>query len=746
MKITMSVYQKLFLSFLVILGIPMVISTILYVYIGQRLRNQSDNLNQNLLEVVQADLDYMVDSVKKDANKIYMDENLSLLARVQGSMGPQHALSLYYLYQSLDNITIISDFVSDIMVYFDMTDKVVSTSGNMDLERYYEYYVDHEILTLEEFRDFLSGEFHYDLMIVPDHAGGQTILVLLSLNLIGKSGKATIMMQTDEKAVQNLISADRMGDENEIVVISQNGGVITRENSSISPDKEFVYEDYTEGISEGTDILGEKSRVTVLDSAIASWKYLLITPLTSIYRDMSRIRLYFTGGLLFCLFLGFIMSYYLTGRNYNPFRQVIETLLKRNPEGQAVEGNEFQWLNAQVERLFQNAEQRERLLEENRQHMREYRLYELLNKDCSDFDPQQLQLTLPGPYYGVVLLRIYNEIDNDTNLNHAFRLFVIHNILSELIQKCYPAEVFIWEDSIAAVISFPREGGDQLTLIREQIENMQSIVRGPLQCKPAALMGCIREGLSGVHASYEDAREIEEYIHLLDTDLLLYSDVENTESKYEYSSEMEEKIVNALSVGAEEEARRLIREVFEKNREQRISVDLYWCLVYEIVGTLLKGANKGMFKNAARELDLPDAVTRCNPGAEVQDAIADIIHKICVYIQENQKLTSGEHALSMELEAFIQKHFQDPDLNISTMSQSFNKTAAYLSSIYKKQTGGSLLDYINTARIDFAEKLLEEGATVAEAAEKSGFRDSGNLIRAFKKKKGITPGQVKKRV
>ena len=46
--------------------------------------------------------------------------------------------------------------------------------------------------------------------------------------------------------------------------------------------------------------------------------------------------------------------------------------------------------------------------------------------------------------------------------------------------------------------------------------------------------------------------------------------------------------------------------------------------------------------------------------------------------------------------------------------------------------------------MDFAEELLKKGVSVSEAAERSGFRDSAGFIRAFKKKKGITPGQLKR--
>lgn len=113
---------------------------------------------------------------------------------------------------------------------------------------------------------------------------------------------------------------------------------------------------------------------------------------------------------------------------------------------------------------------------------------------------------------------------------------------------------------------------------------------------------------------------------------------------------------------------------------------------------------------------------------------------------ELQKETSRDKTLSRKVQEYIREHYMDPDLNISITSQHFDMTPAYLSSIYKKQTGGSLLEYINTVRIDHAEQLLMEGKSVVEVAERAGFRDSGTFIRAFKKKKGITPGQLKKKI
>lgn len=68
-------------------------------------------------------------------------------------------------------------------------------------------------------------------------------------------------------------------------------------------------------------------------------------------------------------------------------------------------------------------------------------------------------------------------------------------------------------------------------------------------------------------------------------------------------------------------------------------------------------------------------------------------------------------------------------------------TPAYLSTLFKKQTGESLLKFISQVRVEAAKSLLEEGKSVSEVAEMVGFRDVSTFIRVFKKQTGLTPGQ-----
>ena len=99
--------------------------------------------------------------------------------------------------------------------------------------------------------------------------------------------------------------------------------------------------------------------------------------------------------------------------------------------------------------------------------------------------------------------------------------------------------------------------------------------------------------------------------------------------------------------------------------------------------------------------------------------------------------SSQNRQLCQDVLEYIRSNYSDPDLNISQTGP------AYLSSIFRKETGESLLKVITQIRVSEAEKLLREGVSVVEAGERVGFRDSSTFIRTFKKYVGVTPGQIK---
>lgn len=80
------------------------------------------------------------------------------------------------------------------------------------------------------------------------------------------------------------------------------------------------------------------------------------------------------------------------------------------------------------------------------------------------------------------------------------------------------------------------------------------------------------------------------------------------------------------------------------------------------------------------------------------------------------------------------------------MAKTLHVGRTTLMTAFKKHTGTTLNEYIAGVRLKQAQKELRKGSTVQAAAECCGFTDAGAMIRLFRKRIGLTPGQYQRQI
>ena len=124
-------------------------------------------------------------------------------------------------------------------------------------------------------------------------------------------------------------------------------------------------------------------------------------------------------------------------------------------------------------------------------------------------------------------------------------------------------------------------------------------------------------------------------------------------------------------------------------------------------------------------------------------------YKLIAKLQSQQnelQLTKIQKNFDDGLE-YLHSNFTRPDLTVKEIADATAVSESYFRKQFKSLKGCSPMEYINELRINHALELLYSNFyKIYEIAEKCGFSDSKYFSTVIKKKTGLSPVQIKKRM
>lgn len=128
---------------------------------------------------------------------------------------------------------------------------------------------------------------------------------------------------------------------------------------------------------------------------------------------------------------------------------------------------------------------------------------------------------------------------------------------------------------------------------------------------------------------------------------------------------------------------------------------------------------------------------------EWQDKISHALNLLISILHSNLQIQK-EHPLVIKIKRFIRSNFNNK-ITLSDVAKDAQYSPNYCESIFKKETGKSIIDYLIDTRISEATNLIDEGATkLVKIAELVGFDDYNYFSRCFKKRLKYPPLKYKK--
>jgi len=115
-----------------------------------------------------------------------------------------------------------------------------------------------------------------------------------------------------------------------------------------------------------------------------------------------------------------------------------------------------------------------------------------------------------------------------------------------------------------------------------------------------------------------------------------------------------------------------------------------------------------------------------------------LVERIVSYLRSRQE--NFAQAKAREAAEYIESRYEDPDLSLPALCKDLYISTSYFSSIFKKFTEKTFVEYLTEVRIEKAKELLRtSGLKSYEVAERVGYRDAHYFSLSFRKAVGETP-------
>ncbi len=205
----------------------------------------------------------------------------------------------------------------------------------------------------------------------------------------------------------------------------------------------------------------------------------------------------------------------------------------------------------------------------------------------------------------------------------------------------------------------------------------------------------------------------------------------------------ENELLEAVSRGQVHKAASLMAAFEGIPFEKRLDDPLRSMKNYSIImNTLLRKAAE---QSGVHPIDLDRMssgyavkIEQLDSEAAVRKLMGEIFRSWCHLVR---KYTMKDYSSPVRRAVLMIEADLSADLSLRTLAAAQNINASYLSSLFKKETGKTLTEYINTSRMRQAMSLLERTTLqIQTVALHCGIMDVHYFSRLFRRYTGMTPG------
>lgn len=748
--------KKWMFSYISVLLLPILICSFFYAHTYKTLKEASVSNQLLLLENATQQIDYVVYDSVTLINNLVLNNNVQNLSYTKTSIAPNPILERHFLSQELRSYQSANTLLQDIIIYFPVTDYIVTTSSAHQSSLV--EHMENQPITFDKLTSLYQTLKENDIYCFLSTDQNSLLIAHPLITHTNDGLLSIVILKIDKQKLTERLKNHLLPESKcNFTLIDQNSVLLTTDTDETLKDLPAgqIWEYFQNNPDTTYEIKipsGPASyMVNFYPSLIPNVGLISVTEKSAYNITLYQLLSILCATLILCIFLGLIITYYYSKRNYQPVEKIVKYIADTSKETKDVEDYQL---------IMQALRQNHSEIEYQRSIMRNDYLLKLLTGEVpvaqiSEQISSQFSLSLTAPYSCVIQLLILEKTENDKtnhfnsrdNNNDRLIYFIIQNILAELLSPCYPNHYFcIQQNKIGLLVNLSHQENlfQKFSMdIKAILENISALLDNHYEISFFAGIGNILPNES-IPTAWLQADNTVEYLRLFEKEAIqFYCEVPLTSQIGALHLNTPDYVQNLLFSSSEEQFDAYFQTLQCEIANSSLSVaDVKSCFYYFYhITANVKYYCQKYYDFTPISLNFSDNQYF---SLSLQDALQQIQNSYREFRKEYAHFKQHEIQDRRELEIrhFIENNYFDINLNLNIIAEHFSISPSYLSKKFKEKNGKGINDYLYEIRISHAMHLLNTtNLKVAEIAEMTGFQDSNAFIRIFKKYVGTTPGK-----
>ena len=368
-----------------------------------------------------------------------------------------------------------------------------------------------------------------------------------------------------------------------------------------------------------------------------------------------------------------------------------------------------------------------------------------LSQEQIEENLQNYQIQWGRSSYIVTVLHI-SKTNLPAEMDSFLAAISVKRLAEEQLQKEGDSRIFVYLGDVILITSIA-DDKNAAAGYTDTMDRFCKLAKRACGITVTAGVGYICDTMKELSVSYESARHAVSYRVLYGSERAInIAETDPYEEKEESWGEggSIQKIIREIKMGDREKLEQAVSEGVKHLADNSSSIMKYRVFVMTFITEVFRfGNNKINIEDIfEKQQDIYGHAMQMESPEELKSWLLEIAGRMQdMVLSERDDTVKSFVDKAVE---YVHEHYGEQNLSVETICRNLGVSTAYFSTLFKKETGKTFINYLTDCRMEKAvELLLEQDEKTYIVAQKVGYADPNYFSYVFKRKFGVSPSKYK---